>query len=254
MGSIIFNGKDSSQYGLVVEAIPGYEIPKHNYSPSHIPGRSGDLVINEGSYENIERTYQVATADESGLVQFPDIAQRISKWIHPAKGYCRLEDSYEPEYYRMAYFDSSIALPNIVNQMTKATIKFNCMPQRFLKNGEEKVEFVGEHLFYNDTDYEALPLIKLYGSGDCTVIVRSPSSSGSNYYCQIDLTGIQDSIVIDSQMQDIYKDQTTYLNCNGKATLVNDSLPVLVPGDSKVIVANGLGITKVEVTPRWWTL
>ena len=50
MGVIIFNGIPSTNYGIHVEKPPVYATPERDYEVVHIPGRNGDLVIDNGSW------------------------------------------------------------------------------------------------------------------------------------------------------------------------------------------------------------
>ncbi len=138
MGIVIFDGRSSKNYGIQVEHPPGYQTPARDYEMVHIPGRNGDLLIDNGSYQNVSREYEIAVGSEDG--DFTEMANRIAEWLHSAPGYARLEDSYEPGYYRMAACSEGITVENLEQHAGRAKAVFNCKPQRFLKSGEEIVE------------------------------------------------------------------------------------------------------------------
>ena len=54
-------------------------------------------------------------------------------------GYHRLEDSYHPDYYRMAVLDKEIS-PELgfQNYSGSFDLTFSCMPQQYLKSGERQ--------------------------------------------------------------------------------------------------------------------
>lgn len=139
MGIVIFDGRSSKNYGIQVEHPPGYQTPARDYEMVHIPGRNGDLLIDNGSYQNVSREYEIAVGSEDG--DFTEMANRIAEWLHSAPGYARLEDSYEPGYYRMAACSEGITVENLEQHAGRAKAVFNCKPQRFLKSGEEAVGF-----------------------------------------------------------------------------------------------------------------
>ena len=74
-------------------------------------------------------------------------------------GYHRLEDSYHPEYYRLAVFESALD-PDVKQRalVGKVDIKFNCKPQLFLKSGEIEQTITNGGIIYNPTPYTASPV------------------------------------------------------------------------------------------------
>lgn len=243
MGVVIFNGRSSADYGIQVEHPPEYQTPAKDYEIIHIPGRNGDLVIDNGSYQNVSRQYQIAIGDEKE--NFTDMANRISEWLNSASGYARLEDSYEPEYYRMAMFQDEVSIENILQHAGRATIEFNCKPQRFLKSGEEVISISKKHtILRNPTGFSSLPRIKVWGMGPgyLKIGMRSVSISQIRY-----------SIILDSELQEVYRDKDGEgdVNRNSDVTLSNGFLE-FKPGDNEILY-NG-GVSDLEVIPRWWTL
>lgn len=237
MGFIIFNGISSKDYHIQVEHPPGYDTPERDYEIVHVPGRNGDVIIDKGSYQNKDRSYEIAIGSEDRF--FPEMANDISEWLHSAIGYARLEDSYEPEYYRMAVYKEETEIENILFHAGRVTVKFNCKPQRFLKSGDTKIKFSSSGILKNPTRHDALPIITVYGSGSGVLNI-------GGYI--VSISEIGDSIVINSEIQDAYKDME---NRNSDVTLSN-GFPKLVRGTTNISFSGG--ITSVEVIPKWWTL
>ena len=237
MGIVMFNGISSLDYGIQVEHPPEYQAPARDYEVIHVPGRNGDLVIDNGSYQNVNRSYQLAIGDKRK--DYTSMANVISEWLHSASGYARLEDSYEPEYYRMAMFQDEISIENIMQHAGRLTVDFNCKPQRFLKSGEELVNISKQTTLYNPTWFNSLPCITVYGSGRGVLNIDQHTITISN---------INGSIVLDSEIQDAYKGT---VNRNADITL-NKGFPEFIAGENSITWTGG--ITYVEVIPRWWTL
>ncbi len=237
MGIVMFNGISSLDYGIQVEHPPEYQAPARDYEVIHVPGRNGDLVIDNGSYQNVNRSYQMAIGDPQK--DYTSMANVISEWLHSASGYARLEDSYEPEYYRMAMFQDEISIENIMQHAGRLTIDFNCKPQRFLKSGEEFVKITRQTTLYNPTGFNSLPCITVYGNG------RGVLSIGMY---TITISNINGSITLDSEIQDAYKGT---VNRNADVTL-NKNFPEFISGENNIAWSGG--ITYLEVIPRWWTL
>jgi len=237
MGLIIFNDICSLDYGIQVETPPDYEFPEREYTLQPIPGRNGDLVQDKGSYKNVTRPYKIAigSIDE----EFSVMANRISNWLHSGSGYLYLEDSYEPEYYRLAMYSENLSITNILSKAGRATINFNCKPQRFLKYGDEVRKFTNPGKLINPTGFVALPIITVKGSGSGTLQI-------GNYV--VSISNIINGMILNSDIQDAY-----YLanNLNMNISLSND-FPKLEAGSINVSWTGG--ITSVEIIPKWWTL
>lgn len=237
MGVIIFNGISSMDYHIQVEHPPSYEIPSKDYDITHVPGRNGDIFIDKGSYQNVGRSYEIAVG--SLEMDFTKLANGISEWLHSASGYGRLEDSYEPDYYRLAVYEESVTIENILQHAGRVTVSFNCKPQRFLKSGEQSAVFTGVGQLFNPTGFQSLPIINVYGNGGGIL--------GVGGY-KVIISAIGSSITIDSEMQDVYSGT---MNRNSSVTL-SKGFPKLVPGNNEISFSGG--ITSVEVIPKWWTL
>lgn len=161
MGVIIYNGISTADYDITVEQPPSYLGAKRDQEFKHIPGRNGDLIFDKGGYNNVNREYNIAIGSE--VKDFSLLSKLVSRWAYSSNGYARLEDSYEPDYFRLAAFDSELNLENVLNHMGRGTIQFNCKPQRFLKSGEVPLVFEGNLLgqkILNPTTQESKPLFE----------------------------------------------------------------------------------------------
>lgn len=234
MGVIIFNNKSSADCRIQVAHPPGYAYPERDYTITHIPGRNGDIIQDNGCYKNVERTYEVSF--DVPNEDFATYANTVSAWLHSTTGYARLEDSYEPNYYRMATYQESNIFENLYNQAGTATIVFECKPQRFLKTGDNIITIQNSLTIMNPTGFEAYPLFKVTGtSGVLTVNGNS-----------ITFSSIDDFVMLDCELQDAYKE-----NINKNST-ISGTFPVLKTGSNTISWTGG--ISSVTMKPRWWTI
>ena len=234
MGVIIFNNKSSADCRIQVAHPPGYAYPERDYTITHIPGRNGDIIQDNGCYKNVERTYEVSF--DVPNEDFATYANAVSAWLHSTTGYARLEDSYEPNYYRMATYQESNIFENLYNQAGTATIVFECKPQRFLKTGDNTIAIQNSLTIMNPTGFEAYPLFKVTGtSGVLTVNGNS-----------ITFSSIDGFVMLDCELQDAYKE-----NINKNST-ISGTFPVLKPGSNTISWTGG--ISSVVMKPRWWTI
>lgn len=234
MGVIIFNNKSSADCRIQVAHPPGYAYPERDYTITHIPGRNGDIIQDNGCYKNVERTYEVSF--DVPNEDFATYANAVSAWLHSTTGYARLEDSYEPNYYRMATYQESNIFENLYNQAGTATIVFECKPQRFLKTGENTITINNSLTIMNPTGFEAYPLFKVSGtSGVLTV-------NGDS----LTLSSINEFVMLDCELQDAYKESVN------KNSTISGTFPVLKSGSNTISWTGD--ISSVTMKPRWWTI
>ena len=236
MGIVVFNGISSQDLHIQVQTEPSYDFPEKDYEVTHVPGRNGDIVIDQGSWQNVSRKYNLAM--DAGKISYTEVASKLVQWLHSASGYARLEDSYEPDFYRMAMYKDSGSISNIFNKAGQIEVEFTCKPQRYFKSGEAADIFVASSEYRNPTDFPAKPLIKIHGSGSGIV--------GIGTYT-VTINDIIDGMIVDSEQQDTYKDQ---MNCNSKVSITE--YPKLVSGNNAISISGR--VTSIEIIPRWWTL
>lgn len=243
MGVIRFNGVSSASIGLVVERPPDYDVAERRYEVITVPGRNGDILMDDESFANSIRNYEVAIGAEGG--NFEKFAMNLSAWLHASPGYCRLEDSYNPDCYMLARYSGPATITNILAQAGRATLPFDRKPQRFLKSGEVATTFVytgnanTSHLLSNPTQFHSKPLIKIYGNGQCAVDVNGSI---------VTVADVSGYVYVDCDDEDVYKDA---INMNPKTTL-SSAFPKLKPQVNLIKMSGA--IDKVEVFPRWWTI
>lgn len=236
---IQFNGVSSGSLGCYVEHYPARPIPKRKSESFSVPGRSGDVIAAQDAWENVEQSYDIyLSAEAAGL---PIVSGRVVEWLMQPRGYARLEDDYNPDIFRMAIFLGSVDLKNTLNAFGRASIKFNCQPQRWLKSGETPWSSAGSEALVNPTGFPALPLIVVHGSGSGTVTVGAATVS---------ISAITDGMVLDCAEGEAYAESGgTVSNLN---TAISGDFPVLGAGETAVSFTGG--VTAVEITPRWYEI
>lgn len=229
-----YAGQRSTDYGILIDSHEGMTTPNRDYEQVDIPGRNGTLTVDNGRYLNVDITYHCGIG-----MEFQDNMGQFLAWIMSKTGYNRLEDTYQTDYYRMARVKTAPS-PSIIGKMKMGTFDmiFDCKPQKYLKTGETEQTFTSNGSITNPTLYTALPLIRVYGTGTLkigsTTITINSAGSYTDFDCEI---------------QDAFCGST---NCNGKITLNSGNFFSLAPGSNGIVKSGN--ISRVVITPRWWTL
>lgn len=132
----VYNGKNSLDFGVHIYDPQILDTPQKKREIIEVPGRNGDIIIEDGSYENVTVTFKNCFI----INDFVDNYNALKAFLGSQKGYQRLEVSWLPEEYRMAMFDGNIS-PKVwgFDGFGKFDLTFNCKPQRFLKSGEVSI-------------------------------------------------------------------------------------------------------------------
>ena len=175
--ALFFDGESSRNYGVYITGEAVYNSPERDVEMIKIPGRNGEFALDNGRFENIEVTYP-AGIFANNETDFAAAISDFRNFLASRVGYCRLEDEYNPNEYRMAVYKSGLNVDPAKLEAGEFSITFDCKPQRWLKDGETAVA-IGE---WGETET---------ASGDI-VTVENPNGILAVKSLEVDLEPIQD--------------------------------------------------------------
>lgn len=230
-----FGGVNSLDFGIKLVNPHTESSPERELEMVPVPGRNGDIAIDYGSWGNIQMRYELAIANKF-MEQFTSFkAKMLSK-----RGYQRLQNSFEPQYYRLALIQEKIECETTpFHKGGVFTIVFDCKPQRFLLSGEEPVVFNAPGVMVNPTAFPSQPHIYVWaeaGEGEVAIGSRPMQINGPAREMVIDCESMTAYDANGSRNRDVYCIE----------------FPVLEPGEN-VITFSG-SVKAVGVIPRWWEL
>lgn len=276
--SFTFNNQDFDRLGLYVEKYPDRQIPAKKFNVYDVPGQSGRIYVPQGAnaFENVTQNYEVFVKDTSAL---QDILSKIAYFLLTPNEPVELRDSYDASVYRLAMFIGGGDWANSLNKYGKATLSFDCGPQRYdyppttsidtLPSGANGTASIGTGLPRgNGYIDDPTPLIK----------ISSPSGWSST-----------DELVV--IIENMVTSETTQLKLEGKSSFTNIDILIdtargtiwcennvgartvydvdtyfdmtLVSGDPKMRFTYEVEITiynntthsvKYQIDPRWYRL
>lgn len=130
IGFLTYDDKDCREFGIYVNSSGIHAAPERDIEEIEIPGRNGSLTIDHGRFKNIDIEYPALILDD-----YANMIDEFKGFMYSRSGgYHRLEDSFSPDYYRLAKFNNSIAPEaGMLDKYGKFIMTFNCDPRRFLK-------------------------------------------------------------------------------------------------------------------------
>lgn len=228
------NGVDSRDFGVYISGQGTFSAPAREYNMIAVPGRNGDLVGPEKRFENGTLTYPAFI-----YANFKRNIADFRNFLLSLYGYHDLVDSYHPNEIRKVLFLGPF-LPDVtpINDAGSFDLEFNCKPQRFLASGNQVTTLTANGSITNPTRFASQPLLRVYGTGVLGIGLQSVTILQADVYTDIDC-----------EMMDAFKGTA---NKNYYIELSDYNFPVLEPGINNISL--GTGITRVEITPRWWTV
>lgn len=241
LNSFSLNRVDSKSFWIIMTEPPKIQIAERAVETVNIPGRSGDLILDMGRYKNVKITYKCALIVENANLR--DAAVGALELLAPSAMYKRLENTYQPNVYRMARISSGITVDSIVEQAGYFSVEFDCKPQRFLKSGEHATRLSASSKLYNRQGFPALPRITVYGTGAGELTVGGVT---------VRIKAMEGHLILDSETQNAFRVADSGAIENQNANIYAPEFPVLA--DEITTISWSGDITNVEIIPRWWTL
>lgn len=243
--SLTFDGVNSLDSGVYITGEAVYNAPERQVNMVTVPGRNGTLALDQGRFENIEVTYPAGCfADDQ--TAFAEKVRNLRNEFASRVSYKRLSDTYHPDEYRLGVYKSGLEIsPVRYNSAGQFDITFDCKPQRFLVSGETALVFTANGEIENPTLFASKPLLVVTGVGTINIgaYVLTVESGGSS----------SQVINIDCETQEAWEVIAgAKLSRNDLIQNAGESFPELAAGTNNIIL--GTGITRLEITPRWWRI
>lgn len=235
-GAFIFNGENSADFGIVVAEAPKFDKAGRKSSSFDIPGRNGSILYQEDAWSDIARTYKVWLAVDRA-VELPEKVNAFTAWLNSVKGYQRLEDSFEADVYRLAYYNGGTNVSNELMQYGEATVSFTCRPERFYKSGEQTELLSNSRAIYNPTRFASKPLIHIEGSGSISLTIGDNTITAQ----------VSDYINIDCERMNAYR-----LPAENRNDKIVGTFPTIAPGANLVAISGN--VSKATYVPRYFTI
>lgn len=140
--SLVFNGVDlGKECNMFVLGKGAFGAPSRDVTQIHVPGRNGDILIDNGGWNNVDVTYSSCCI----LSNFRENAAKLRGYLMANPGYHELTDPYNPDEVRYAEFRGPFT-PEVFtakgNNAGMFDLTFNCKPQRFLRESTIARDYV----------------------------------------------------------------------------------------------------------------
>ncbi len=226
MGWFIFKGQDSRDYGILLSSVPEKVRAERRVDYVTIPGRSGELTVDEGAYKPYVLSLECGTRGSDKL-------DEIVTWLNGAGD---LILSTEPEKRLQASIYNKISIADMIYLYNSFLLQFRVQPFKYSANpAADRLTLTAPTSLRNGGTVYSEPLIEIYGSGDITLTINGAA---------FPLYGVEGSITIDSERMEVYKGSVSQNSKFGGA-----EFPRFAVGQNALGWAGEVQHVKIE--PRW---
>lgn len=226
-----FKGIRSDEMGIYLRTMPIRFLPGRNITRKTISGRDGTLAYGDGSYKDVSVRQECDARDETKLSE-------IAAWL-TGSGDLRFSD--EPDRVYEANVEKEFSRSSIAARFAgqRFTVNFTCAPFRKQFPEPDDIILASAGSITNPGTAPALPKVVISGYGDFSLTIGLQTMF---------FTGVEDGIVVDSEIMDALNTEKTELLNNH----VSGDFFEIQPGYNSVswLVESG-EVSAVKITPRW---
>lgn len=170
-----FAGKSSKDFLLYLSGPGVYDSPAADVESTSVPGRNGDIISENARagrrrYQNVDIKYEAFFFN--GL---PAKTAAVKSWLLSPVGYQKLQDTYDPDFFRMAVCTEAMEFDVTAQKAAKMDLVFNCKPQRWSVEGQRTVRLESRSNLMNPFAFPSQPVFKVYGDSGGVLYVGDES-------------------------------------------------------------------------------
>ena len=104
---LMFKDHSSLEFGLLISEKGSYKWASRDITYTSVPGRNGDLIIDNGRYKNVNIPYKLTLLNNTKY-EFEELANQIRGWLLTGQAYFPLWDSYDKKYFRLGSYSTEV--------------------------------------------------------------------------------------------------------------------------------------------------
>lgn len=210
-----------------------FESPTRDVNVIQVPGRDGDLIVDNGRFNTVIRSIPCRIEVPNGE-NVEETIHKISQWLVDDGNFHPFTWDNDPEFTYLARVSGSVVSNRLLKTLGHTTIDFQLHPVKYLKTSLNETQIIESGRIHNPYGVTAKPLIRVIGDGNITIHIGGRP---------LVLQGIVLGCIIDTETQ-------TITSLSGQLTIferMRSPFPVLTPGENQI---TGPRFVQIHVTPR----
>ena len=258
-GVLVFGGKVISDLpGMQVFAVNIDGAPARVYNKAEMPGKNGEILIDDMRYKNISHIYSFVIKNDTENYTNSAI-EKLRQYVLKPAGYQWLYDSWHTGETYEAYLPDGLNITVSQDRlMAKGELRFERTPQRYYRSGLDAMPV--------DNGISATLVQDIMPSLPYITITSSSDSSGT--FVIAEMVSNQPQPINTILASNLVANETIYIDCetgtitssitgNTMKISFSNGFPVLSLNDwspSRTFAFYTTGDLTGTITPRWWTL
>ena len=238
MYRVEYNGKWNTSLYILVKERPAIPSPEYDYDTVKIPGRDGELYIEQKSVKDITITISFTFACKPHRWQ--GVAREARKWLIGKEDRRLILSDSQDRYYKVKH----VVLDQTERQIKEVgefSADFICEGRQYLIEGDWPLELTytnssGGQSAHIWNPYEtSMPVFIISGNGTCRITVNG-------HTLEAEVSG---QLTVDTQREVAYKADMS--SANTSVTCDYETL-ALEPGDNTITKPTGFNL---QILPKW---
>lgn len=238
MYRVEYNGKWNTSLYILVKERPAIPSPEYDYDTVKIPGRDGELYIEQKSVKDITITISFTFACKPHRWQ--GVAREARKWLMGKEDRRLILSDSQDRYYKVKH----VVLDQTERQIKEVgefSADFICEGRQYLIEGDWPLELTytnssGGQSAHIWNPYEtSMPVFIISGNGTCRITVNG-------HTLEAEVSG---QLTVDTQREVAYKADMS--SANTSVTCDYETL-ALEPGDNSITKPTGFNL---QILPKW---
>lgn len=203
MEDFYYGGKWLSELGGRLTQKPQIEIAERDCELIEIPGKSGDVFLDNNRYKNVEFTRSVGFVNRHCLPTRQQINKFI-EWLGYQIGYQEFRDTQHPNSYTKAVLLNMGEVIRDLRNYTTTTLKFSRIPYWYDDFGQNYINVPNDNKIniYNPRQLKADADFRIYAK-PCTTDIYININDSSFLYPNIEFTNDLTCFSIDQEHEQI---------------------------------------------------
>lgn len=239
----IYENQDSREL-LRIKEMNNLSSPQRLIEKINIPGRNGDLAIDNGNFENF--TLEIDCDIDARSTDIEEVATKLKAWLQKDFSYKKLFAN-TTDFYYLAYCSNKLDISRIAKNFGEVLLQFDCMPFRYVNNSEQIILDTINKKSATITNFyrESNPIFHIKGAGDISIKINTQSIELKG----IVENGILSDLIIDSEQLNVYRiNKKNNMIVNENNRLFSD-FPILEEGENRISWEGD--IKSIKIIPRW---
>jgi len=228
-----YKGRRSSDMHLRVLNDVQFTSPSRDVNLIQVPGRDGDLVMDNGRFESVIRTIPCRLEAPANR-NVEELIMDVNNWLIDDGNFHEFTWDNDPGFRYLARVEGDVMSQRMLSSFGRTAIDFRLHPVKYLVSSLEERPVMNGTSIENRFSMDAKPVIRIVGSGNIRLMIGGR---------ELLLEGIDGGCIVNSETQ-------TITSLDGQRVLFShmfSPFPVLRPGNNVMTFPSNV---QVFVAPR----